>query len=64
MLTNPKPGTRVQVWYRRQVAPHMPLHGRIVTVITASRRRPRNVLVALDREMYVVPCGNLRKEPT
>lgn len=61
MLANPKPGQRVQVWYRKDRAAFMPLHGREGTVVVVSRGKPRNHGVMVDGAVYVVPCGNLRK---
>ncbi len=60
MICAPRIGQRVQVWYRRELAPHMPLHGRTGEVVRASRGKPRNHLVRIDGREYVVPCGNLR----
>lgn len=59
MLTNPRPGQPVLLWYRNR---SMPLHGRVGTVEIVSRGRPRNHGVRVDGVLYVVPCGNLRKE--
>jgi len=62
MMLNPRIGSEVQVWYRAQARPHMPLHGRIGTVRIVSRGPgPRNHAVEIDGEMWFVPCGNLRK---
>lgn len=62
MVSNPKPGDRVQLWYaaaRRPIAPH---HGHLATVVTAAKGRgPRNHLVRTDAgELVIVPAGNLR----
>lgn len=61
MLANPKRGQRVQVWYRRERAAFMPLHGRYGTVVVVSRGKPRNHGVQVDGVVYSVPCGNLNK---
>lgn len=61
MLANPRPGQRVQVWYRRDRAAFMPLHGKLGSVVVVSRGKPRNHGVKVDGAVYVVPCGNLRK---
>jgi hypothetical protein len=61
MLANPRLGQRVQVWYRRDRAAFMPLHGREGTVVVVSRGKPRNHGVEVDGVLYAVPCGNLRK---
>ena len=63
MLTNPKPGQRVVVWYRASRAAMMPWHGRSGVVSVVSRGRPRNHGVLIDGVLVVVPCGNLKKEP-
>lgn len=60
MLSNPKVGQRVQVWYGRRSRALMPLHGRTGTLIISSRGRPRNHGVLIDGSLYVVPAGNLR----
>ena len=71
MLVNPRIGSHVQVWYGEQWRRDlMPLHGRIgIAVIVFKRTRlnkgpppsPRNHGVRIDNDVYVVPCGNLRK---
>ncbi len=61
MISSPKVGQRVQVWYRKERAPHMPWHGRIGIVEISSRGKPRNHLINIDGTTVVVPCGNLRK---
>ena len=61
MITNPRLGMMVQVWYRQQVREIMPLHGKEGTVRLASRGKPRNHLVEVEGKCYVVPCGNLRE---
>jgi hypothetical protein len=38
MISWPRPGQRVQVWYRRVVAPLVPLHGHWGSVAIAGRR--------------------------
>lgn len=62
MLTNPRPGDRVQLWYGerwRRACGH--LHGRKGVVEIASRGKPRNHGVRVGGELVVVPAGNLRK---
>ncbi|HUX01534.1 MAG TPA: hypothetical protein VMY35_11200 [Phycisphaerae bacterium] len=61
MLTNPKPGSLAQVWYRQGVRQHMPLHGKVGEVVAVGQRRPRNHGVSIEGKVYVVPCGNLRR---
>jgi len=61
MLTNPKAGQKAQVWYREGLRSLMPLHGRVGMVRVAGRGRPRNHGVEIDEQIFIVPCGNLRK---
>ena len=61
MLSCPKIGQRVQVWYRASLRSLMPLHGRVGIVRVSSRGKPRNHGVEIDGVTYVVPCGNLRE---
>ena len=72
MLSSPKTGDRVQVWYatkprrRGAVVPAevMPHHGKCGLVEIAGRGRPRNHMVLLDDgDRVIVPAGNLRPEP-
>jgi hypothetical protein len=60
VVSNPKPGQRVQVWYRKGLRDYMPHHGRLGTVAVVSKGRPRNHGVLIDGRMVVIPCGNLR----
>lgn len=61
MISNPRKGQRVQVWYNKRIAPVMPLHGKVGTVeIVCKARRCRNHGVVVDGQLYAVPCGNLR----
>ena len=60
MLSNPKLGQRVQVWYAARRRPVMHLHGKIGTVEIVSHKRPRNHGVRIDGTLWVVPAGNLR----
>jgi len=62
MILNPIIGKQYQVWYRKEVAPEMPLHGKTGIAVIASRGKPRNHGIEIDGVMYVVPCGNLRIE--
>lgn len=62
MISNPKLGQQVQVWYAKRYAHTMPLHAKVGTVVVVCKaRRCRNHGVAIDGVMYAVPCGNLRK---
>lgn len=61
MMLNPRKGQRVQCWYRKKVCRLFPLHGKVGTVVYASRGKPRNHCVEVDGRRYVVPCGNLRR---
>ena len=61
MMLNPRRNQRVQVWYRAKVRRHMPLHGKVGTIVVCSRGKPRNHGVRIDGRVFVVPCGNLRK---
>ena len=61
MLSCPKVGTVVQVWYAARWRDFMPLHGRIGIVKVSSRGRPRNHGIEIDGVVWVVPAGNLRK---
>lgn len=63
MISNPRPGQRVQVWYNAKAAPHMPYHGKFGTVQLVSRGKPRNHLIQMDDGAVIgVPCGNIRPE--
>ncbi len=65
MISYPKPGDRVQVWYRMSLRLIMPLHGLVGRVAVVGRGKPRNhgVEIGRLRHFYVVPCGNLRCVP-
>jgi hypothetical protein len=58
VLLNPRLGQRVMCWYRCRA---MPLHGKVGTICVVSRGKPRNHGVEISGQLYVVPCGNLRK---
>lgn len=61
MISNPKPGQRVQVWYAAKNLP-MPHHGKFGTVVAVAKNRPKNHLIRMDDEQLVaVPAGNLRE---
>jgi len=60
MISNPRQGDTVQVWYREGLRHAMPLHGRVGTVVHASRGKPRNHGIRIGGKVYVVPCGHLR----
>lgn len=63
MLSSPKPGQRVQVWYGPKAKWAMPHHGKVGRVTTVGTGRPRNHGVTLDDgACIVVPAGNLRAE--
>ena len=68
MLSNPKVGTLVVIWYARKPgwARVTPLHGKTGIVVEPGRGKPRNHLVRLlGRFDYgrrvIVPAGNLRR---
>jgi hypothetical protein len=62
MIANPKPGMRVQIWYRAELQEHMPWHGHCGAVEIVGRGKPRNHGVRLDNgKLVAFPCGNLRK---
>jgi len=63
VLTNPKIGQEVQVWYRAGVRLVAPLHGKVGRVAERGRGRPRNHAVKIDGLTFIVPCGNLRNVP-
>lgn len=60
MISNPKTGDLVQLWYKNRTLPH---HGKTGRVLKPGRKRPRNHLVLLDGsgESVIVPAGNLRR---
>jgi hypothetical protein len=60
MMLNPRKGQRVQVWYLREKCHLYPLHGKVGTVVYASRGKPRNHCVEVNGQRYSVPCGNLK----
>lgn len=61
MIVHPRPGSTVQVWYRKDRAGSMPHHGQLGTVrIAAKGPGPRNHGIELDGRMVIVPCGNIR----
>ncbi|KKN07724.1 hypothetical protein LCGC14_1064020 [marine sediment metagenome] len=63
VLLNPRIGQRAQVWYRAGVRDHMPLHGKVGTIVMRANSRkpsgPRNHGIEIDGIRHVVPCGNL-----
>ena len=62
MLTCPRIGQSVQVWYTGRIAAAMPHHGAVgVVVARKTKGRPRNHLVLVGAVAVVVPCGNLRR---
>lgn len=65
MITNPRLGQRIQIWYGRQHRDAMPWHGRLGTLEIAGRARPRNHGIRIDGgPVVVVPAGNLRSLAT
>lgn len=60
MLSNPRVGQTVQVWYAARRRSVMHLHGKIGRVEIVSRKRPRNHGMRVDGILWVVPAGNLR----
>jgi len=62
MIRFPKPGQRVQLWYRKSATRTMPHHASFGTVVAFGiGRGPRNVAVQLEAGgVVVVPRGNLR----
>lgn len=64
MLSSPKPGQRVQLWYGHPHRDTMPHHGKAGVVVFAGKGRPRNHLVRLaDGTLVIVPAGNIRAAP-
>lgn len=62
MIVHPYIGQAVQCWYRAGVRHLVKLHGKVgVVKIVARGPGPRNHGVEIDGNLYVVPCGNLRK---
>lgn len=61
MMSNPRPGARCRLHYRRSFAGLMPHHGRTGVVEIVAKGRPRNHGVRLDGSgtLVVVPAGNL-----
>lgn len=62
MISNPRLGQRVQLWYGKPHREVMPHHVRLGTVEIVGRARPRNHGIRLDGgPLVVVPAGNLRE---
>lgn len=62
MLMHPRIGERVQLWYARRAAAHMPHHGRVgVVQLVARGPGPRNHGVVVGGVLLAVPAGNLRR---
>jgi hypothetical protein len=75
MVSNPKVGDRVYIRYKKSLKDWFPLEGKIgtVAIVCKQRRRPLvgapiegckatgpvNHGVMVDRQLYVIPCGNL-----
>ena len=61
MISNPKPGQVVQVWYRVADQPTRPLHGKTGIIEVAARGHgPRNHAVRVDGVLHSIPAGQLR----
>jgi len=60
MISNPRLGQIVQLWYRASLRPIAPDHGRVGTVVARAKGRPRNHGVSIDGRLTIVPAGNLR----
>lgn len=61
MLSCPKVGTKVQLWYGARWRPFARLHGLQGTVVARSTGPgPRNHCVLVGELRYSVPGGNLR----
>lgn len=64
MMSNPRKGQTVQLWYGPRWRPHCPYHGAIGVVVRIGRGPgPRNHGIRVGGRFVVVPCGNLRKVP-
>lgn len=61
MISNPRKGQSVQLWYALRRRPVAPLHGLLGTVEVVGRGRPRNHGIVVSGVLYVVPCGQLRR---
>ena len=62
MIVHPSIGQRVQCWYRESARKLVTTHGKTgVVKIVARGPGPRNHGVEIDGELFIVPCGNLRK---
>lgn len=62
MLTCPRIGQPVQVWYAAPAAAAMPHHGAMgIVVARKTKGRPRNHLVLVGAVTVVIHCGNLRR---
>jgi len=65
MMANPRAGQRVRIRYaarKRRFMP-LPLHDKVGTVVIVGKGKPRNHGVEIDGELYVIPCGQLMKDP-
>jgi hypothetical protein len=61
VISNPRPGMLVLVWYRLEARICSPLHGKLGRVVVAGRGKPRNHGVKIGRHVYVIPAGNLQE---
>lgn len=61
MLTNPRMGQPVQIWYRADLRPLMPYQGMVGRVVIAGHGKPRNHGIEIDGQIVIIPAGNLVK---
>ena len=64
MISNPRRGQIVQLWYRKELREAMPYHGKWGEVVAVGTGRPRNhgVFIYPDGPAISVPAGQLRQE--
>jgi hypothetical protein len=60
MITNPRQGQAVTIWYGKKLRGWMPLHGKTGVVEIVCRGKPRNHGVRVNGVLYAIPCGNLQ----
>lgn len=60
MISTPRQGLRVQIWYRKRLRAVMAYHSAIGTVVVVGRGRPRSHGIDVGGRFVVVPAGNLR----
>ena len=61
MMSSPKAGQIVQIWYGPNTRDAMPWHGKKGVVLVVGRARPRNHVIEVGGVKVVVPAGNLRE---